>query len=150
MRLMIPPVIQILATGMASWGAAALLPALSYELAGVPVVARIFFIAGIACVLPSLWAFFQAKTTVNPVEPDQATSLVTTGMYSISRNPMYLGFLLILTGWALELQNAAALLPVPLFVWIMTILQIRPEEEALEELFGEDYNSYRKRVRRWI
>ena len=63
---------------------------------------------------------------------------------------MYLGMAILLTGWSLYLGTLAALLIVPAFVWLLTEIQIKPEEAALESVFGADYQSYKTRVRRWI
>lgn len=83
-------------------------------------------------------------------EPHAASSLVTGGVFYISRNPMYLGLLLILIGWALGLGTASPWIVPPVFVIVVTVLQIIPEEQALEKLFGEPYVDYRRRVARWI
>ena len=105
---------------------------------------------GIALAMVALVRFRQAQTTVNPMEPERATSLVTDGIFRISRNPMYLGLLLLLTGWALWLGTASPWCVPPLFVIAISVAQIVPEERALEELFGERYLAYRQSVARWI
>ncbi len=105
---------------------------------------------GIAFAMAAFLRFRQAQTTVNPMEPEKATSLVTDGVFRISRNPMYLGLLLLLTGWALWLGTASPWFVPPLFVITISFAQIVPEERALEELFGERYRAYRKSVARWI
>jgi protein-S-isoprenylcysteine O-methyltransferase Ste14 len=76
--------------------------------------------------------------------------VVTGGVYRISRNPMYLGFLLALAGWAVYLSNAAAAGLLPAFVAYMTQFQIKPEERALLAKFGSEFAQYTSRVRRWI
>ena len=76
--------------------------------------------------------------------------MVSSGIYGRTRNPMYLGFLLALAGWAAWLANGAALLVLPVFVLLMNRLQIAPEERALGAHFGAEYQGYRARVRRWI
>lgn len=98
----------------------------------------------------SLYLFFRSKTTVNPLNPGNASQLVTTGPYRISRNPMYLGLLLMLAGWALYLGSIAPLLALPLFVWILTKQQIEPEEIILAGKFGKQYEDYQRNVRRWL
>ncbi len=88
---------------------------------------------------------------MNPTKPDQASVLITAGIYGISRNPMYLGFLALLIGWSLYLANAVALILVPIgFVAYMNRFQIAAEERALKALFGDEYVSYARRVRRWL
>ena len=105
--------------------------------------------AGGALALAGVWAFARSRTTVNPLAPQRARALVTGGVYRYTRNPMYLGMLLALAGWAVWLGNAAALLALPLFVAVLNTLQIRPEEAALRARFGADYARYAQRVRRW-
>jgi protein-S-isoprenylcysteine O-methyltransferase Ste14 len=94
--------------------------------------------------------FRQARTTFDPLKPREASVLVTDGVFRVSRNPMYLGLALLLIGWALWLGTVSPWLVPPLFVIVISVVQIVPEEQALEELFGETYLAYRHRVRRWI
>ncbi len=84
------------------------------------------------------------------MRPDSASSLVVSGVYRYTRNPMYLGFLLILPGWAAFLSNAAARVVFPAFVLYMDHFQVFPEERALASLFAQEFADYRARVRRWI
>ena len=95
-------------------------------------------------------AFVRAKTTVNPLDPGSAEKLVTTGLFRFSRNPMYLGMLLALTGWVIWLGAWSAMLAPALFIWIMTAFQIKPEERSLQLKFGDQFTLYRTRTRRWI
>jgi protein-S-isoprenylcysteine O-methyltransferase Ste14 len=95
-------------------------------------------------------SFIRAKTTVNPMKPDSSSSLVVSGIYQFTRNPMYLGFLLGLFGWAIFLSNALAFFLLPAFIAYMNRFQIEPEEKALARLFGEQFVAYRSRVRRWL
>ncbi|TVU81503.1 isoprenylcysteine carboxylmethyltransferase family protein [Pseudoalteromonas neustonica] len=103
----------------------------------------IFCIAGVV-------SFRLAKTTVNPNKPDQASALVTTGVYKISRNPMYVGFAFILAGWGVWLTSLWALLCVLGFICYLTWFQIIPEERALLKIFGQGYSDYKSRVKRWL
>jgi len=100
--------------------------------------------------IAALIAFARARTTINPVEPEQAKTLVTTGLYQISRNPMYLAMALILLGGALRVGNIGAFIAPTLFVWAITMFQIKPEERALQSIFGEDFKAYRQQTRRWL
>ena len=84
------------------------------------------------------------------MRPDSTSSLVVSGIYKYTRNPMYLGFLLVLLGWATFLSNLAALALLPAFVVYMNHFQIGPEERALGSLFAQEYQAYHARVRRWI
>lgn len=95
-------------------------------------------------------AFLRSSTTVTSVKPQKASTLVVGGLYRVSHNPMYLGMLILLIGWALWLGNPASLLLLPMFVIYLTVFQIKPEEAALSEKFGVDHDAYRRRVRRWL
>lgn len=94
--------------------------------------------------------FKRAKTTVNPLHPERASAVVTSGIYRFTRNPMYVGIALVLLGWFVFLGSLSALVGLPLFVWYITRFQIRPEERALEAKFGAEYISYLESVRRWL
>ena len=100
--------------------------------------------------LSSLFLFFKRKTTPNPFAPKNASHLVTSGMYRYTRNPMYVGLAILLTGWAIYLGSASPFLLIPLFIFVLTIQQIKPEEETLEEKFGQEYINYKNSVRRWL
>jgi protein-S-isoprenylcysteine O-methyltransferase Ste14 len=95
-------------------------------------------------------SFRRAKTTMNPIKPSAASSLVTNGVYRFTRNPMYLGLSITLMGWAVFLSNLLALVAVPLFVLYISRFQINPEERVLSSLFGAEYAAYKEKVRRWL
>lgn len=100
--------------------------------------------------LAGVISFRRARTTVNPLKPETATALVTSGVYRYTRNPMYLGMLAILVAWAAFLASPAALLG-PLGFWTyIQRFQIRPEEKMLTSLFGRAFTDYTSRVRRWL
>jgi protein-S-isoprenylcysteine O-methyltransferase Ste14 len=105
---------------------------------------------GIAVSVAAFRRFKRAGTTVNPRDPAKATRLVTDGVFRFSRNPMYLGLLLMLIGWALLLGSIGEWIVPPLFAIGITHVQIIPEEQALARLFGDDYLAYQRRVARWI
>jgi protein-S-isoprenylcysteine O-methyltransferase Ste14 len=105
---------------------------------------------GIAVSIAAFVRFRQARTTVNPTDPSKASCLVTDSVFRYSRNPMYLGLVLLLIGWALWLGSASPWLIPPLFMITVTNLQIIPEERALARLFGEQYLAYQRSVARWI
>ena len=132
------------------WGIAAVLPSLRVDVPRAGLIAAIFAALGILIAGAGLVAFHRARTTANPMRPEAATSLVTTGIYRWTRNPMYLGWLPVLAGWAVYLQHAGALLMVPLFMLYLTRFQIIPEERALAAKFGGQFDAYRQRVRRWL
>jgi protein-S-isoprenylcysteine O-methyltransferase Ste14 len=113
-------------------------------------VLLVFLGAGAAIGIAGVRAFHRAHTTVNPWRPHASSELVVSGIYQRTRNPMYLGLLLALAGWGLYLANLYSLLLGFLFVPYMNRFQIRPEERALEQVFGEAFVEYCKRVRRWL
>ncbi len=95
-------------------------------------------------------SFRRARTTVNPFAPERTVNIVSSGIYRLSRNPMYLGMVCILTGWAVWLWQVQAVLGMVLFVAWITRFQIIPEERVLTQKFGTEYRQYRQRVRRWV
>ncbi|MTI88495.1 MAG: isoprenylcysteine carboxylmethyltransferase family protein [Balneolaceae bacterium] len=107
-------------------------------------------IAGVLIALAGTFEFSRNKTTVNPHKPENTSVFVQSGIYRISRNPMYLGMALILAGAALKWGHMANLLVPPLFILYMNTFQILPEEEVMEQKFGEAFREYKERVRRWV
>lgn len=107
-------------------------------------------LAGLVVAMSGLLAFVRARTTVNPKAPERSSAVVSSGIYRYTRNPMYLGFVFLLTAWAVYLGHLVPWLLIPLFMVFLTRLQIRPEERALTKLFGDEYREYRQRVRRWL
>jgi len=107
-------------------------------------------ILGLACAIPSFKLFARYKTTISPLKPSDATALVTEGMYRYSRNPMYLGLLLLTIASTIWFGTWFGIIINILFIFLINFLQIIPEEEALLEIFGEEYEEYKKNVRRWI
>jgi protein-S-isoprenylcysteine O-methyltransferase Ste14 len=114
------------------------------------VVAGLLGLLGAGIALVGVVQFRRHKTTMNPFTPEQSSTLVTSGVYRWSRNPMYLGFLLLLLGWGAWLANGAALFLIPGFVVYMNRFQIGPEEVALRRHFGAPFDQYCATVRRWI
>lgn len=118
---------------------------------GVRLALMIFLIgAGATLGISGVIAFKRAKTTVNPLKPETASVLVTSGIYQYSRNPMYTGLAMWLMAWALYLNSVIALMGVVAFVWYMSRFQIVPEERAMLRLFGPQFELYKARVRRWL
>ena len=98
----------------------------------------------------ALLQFWNIKTSIDPLHPEKASSLVTSGIFNYTRNPMYLALLLLLIAWGLHLGNAFNTLCAAGFVYFMNYFQIGPEEEALSKKFGKEYQLYLKAVRRWF
>ncbi len=146
----IPPPLVMLLTAFAMWQFARLLPRVDVDDTVRLVLAGLFLIDALFCCLAGVYCFRRAHTTVDPLHPDKASRLVTGGIYRVSRNPMYLGFAILLLAWAVFLASPWRLLGVPAFMAFITRFQIRPEERALETLFGEEYRDYQAQVRRWL
>ena len=150
LELKIPPVIVVAISGWLMWVFALLLPGFGRVLPGRLAVAGLLVAAGVAVALAGVVAFRRSRTTVNPLRPETASSLVSSGIYRYTRNPMYLGMALVLLGWGVWLSNPASLIGLFAFVAYMNRFQIGPEERALAALFGEAFADYQARVRRWI
>ena len=150
LELKIPPLLVWFIIAGAMLGVARFAPSLSFTLAGSSAIALGFAALGGALAVAGVIAFRARRTTVNPLTPGASTSVVSSGVYRVSRNPMYLGFLLALAGWAVYLSNAGAVLLLPAFVAYMTRYQIKPEERALLAKFGAEFAQYMSRVRRWL
>ncbi len=146
----IPPPVLCLLTGVAMWGLNMALPGTA-----LPGIWRIILpvltgIAAISFATPAFFAFGKAKTTIDPVHVDRAAAVVSTGIYSITRNPMYVALTLLLVAWALWLSVPWTLAAPLLFALYLHRFQIIPEERAMLARFGREYAEYRERVRRWL
>ncbi len=150
LELKIPPVLVTIAFASMMWLLALATPDVHALRGLASVFSAIAMLTGGLFALSGVVAFRKARTTVNPTTPGASSSLVTAGVYRYTRNPMYLGFLLLLIGWGLFLANAFALTLTFAFVGYMNRFQIEPEEKALESLFGSDFATYRTQVRRWL
>ena len=150
LELKIPPPLVALGSGALMWFASALVAPFAMPNVIRVSVALAVALIGISLDLTGLIAFVRAKTTINPLKPAATAALVTTGLYRVTRNPMYLGMLLVLFGWAVFLSNLAALLIAPLFALYITRFQIIPEERVLAEKFGVAFAAYKNSVRRWL
>lgn len=150
LALKIPPVAAFLVAGGGMWLLGRSFAAGAIAIPGAPMIAAGCATAGMAVGIAGIAAFREHGTTVHPMHPEKASTVVRSGVYRFTRNPMYLGLTLMLSGWAVYLGSLAAVLVVPLFVAYMTRFQIVPEERALQERFGADFLTYRDSVRRWL
>ncbi len=150
LELKIPPPVVALLAATVMWLASRAAPALGFDVPARRMIAAGLALAGVVVSVMGVVSFHRARTTVNPMRPQAASSLVVSGVYRVSRNPMYVGLLLVLLGWAVLLANVLALAIVPTFILYMNRFQIGPEETALAKMFGEQYATYRSRVRRWL
>lgn len=132
------------------WLVSANMPSLAFDFPWRTAAALGFVSAGVIIGLIAVVAFRKANTTVNPTKPGTTSAMVTSGIYRYSRNPMYVGFLLALTGWAAFLSHTLAFALLPAFVVYMNRFQISPEERALTANFGSQFVTYKQAVRRWL
>ena len=150
LELKVPPPAVALLVALAMWLATYGSDALSFAVPERRAVSMALAALGIGVSTAGTWSFWRARTTVNPTRPEAASSLVATGIFRFTRNPMYLGLFLVLAGWAAHLANAAALAGPLLFALYVTRFQILPEERALTTKFGPEFDAYKIRTRRWI
>ena len=150
LELKIPPLLLALIIAGLMWAMVLITPSIPLPLMLRIPLTVLLASAGVYFMVSGVLTFKLAETTVNPIRPETASSLVTHGVYRLSRNPMYLGFLLCLLGWGFLLGSLFSLLLAGAFAWYMTELQIKPEETALIKRFGQSYKDYLKKTRRWI
>lgn len=150
MKLKIPPALVAAIIAGLMRTVSVYLPFGSLTLFGAYWVAGVMLFAGGVLGMVSLFQFYRNGTSIDPHKPQKARSLVTGGIYQYSRNPMYLALFFLLIAYASILQNVLNLVLFPLFIWYMNRYQIIPEEEVMEEKFGDQYREYKSRVRRWF
>jgi len=114
------------------------------------IISLFLMILGLTIFVSAVKSFRIQKTTVNPLDPKQASSLVTSGIFKLSRNPMYLGMLIILLSMAFKFNLIGGLITSIFFYIFITKFQIIPEEAAMNELFGNEFIDYCKKTKRWI
>ena len=132
-------------------GLSKVLPQITIVFSYMNAIALVFFLAGFGIAVSGVVSFRRRETTLNPTRPSSASSLVACGVYRFSRNPMYLGLLLVLAALGFYLANPLVLvLGVATFVLYINKYQIEPEEQALLQLFGETFIEYKKNTRRWF
>jgi protein-S-isoprenylcysteine O-methyltransferase Ste14 len=152
MKAKIPPPLVLVACGILMWLTDKLLPRFSFVFPTRLLAFWIFLLMGVLLLASGASNFLRRNTTIHPDRKSlsKATTLVTTGIYRYSRNPIYLGMAIMLVAWVIFLQNWLSVLGVIIFVLFIDYYQIRPEEQALEKVFGEEYVRYKRRVRRWV
>lgn len=150
LELKIPPVAIVLIVAALMWLISAAVPEFTLSFPGRSFVSGFLVFVGITVTILGVFSFRRAKTTLNPMRPDSTSSLVVEGVYKVTRNPMYLGFLLVLLGWAVFLSNPLSYTFIPAFVVYMNRFQIAPEEKALEAVFQDIFRAYKAKVRRWL
>jgi protein-S-isoprenylcysteine O-methyltransferase Ste14 len=150
LELKVPPLIVVAMAAVLMWAIAKAAPNLTLLYPGRVPVATALLVVGITIVVMGVVAFRRSSTTVDPRFPENASHIVSSGIYRYTRNPMYLGMLVVLIAWMVLLSNIGTVVMPVLFLLYITRWQIAPEERALAEKFGAEYEVYRKSVRRWL
>lgn len=150
MKIKLPPVLVMIIFGGLMYVLAKFLPVGDFNFFGRRELALFLMVLGFLVIFISVAQFSRAKTTTDPINPEKASRLITTGIYKYTRNPMYLGMLLFLLAFGLKLGNAFNTLLAAGFVSYMNRFQIKGEEEALMAMFAKEYNIYCKLTRRWF
>lgn len=146
----IPPPLVMLVTGIAIAAAGRLEPLIPLPPFWRHLLAGGLLLAGLGIVALGVMRFRAAGTTIDPTRPDQASTLVATGIYRFTRNPMYLGFATMLLGWSVLWRSVWGLALTAVFVGYIHRFQILPEERALRAKFGAEFEAFASQVRRWI
>ena len=113
-------------------------------------ISILFFLSGIVCFFFAIKLFKNHNTTISPLKPEKATSLIVSGIYMYSRNPMYLGMLFILISISIRFNIIGGIISISTFIIYITKFQIIPEEEQLKRIFGEKFLNYKKKTRMWL
>jgi protein-S-isoprenylcysteine O-methyltransferase Ste14 len=150
LELRIPPPAVGLLVGTLMWVTSSTLPSFAFTVPARTELAVAPALAGVVLGSLGFMSFRRARTTVNPIKPGETTALVAVGVYKLTRNPMYLGMLLMLIGWAIFLSNVVAFAFLPVFVLYINRFQIAPEERVLALKFGSEFAAYQASVRRWV
>ena len=150
LELRIPPPVVAVIVGVLMWAISVGTGAWEISLPIRSVVALAIAAVGVVFSTAGIVQFRRSKTTVNPTKPETASALVSSGVFKITRNPMYVGLALVLVAWGAFLSSPWTLLGPLAFAAYIARFQIIPEERALSVLFGGEYSTYKSRVRRWL
>ena len=150
LELKIPPPALALLVAVAMWGVSSATSRFEISMVLRNTTVIVIAIVGLGFAVSGVFAIRRARTTISPIKPEAASSLVTSGVYRFTRNPMYLGLSLALLAWAIFLSSAWALLGPLAFVLYIGRFQIAPEERVLSKLFGPAFADYQSKVRRWL
>ncbi len=149
-RILIPPPFYLVISLFLMWLIDTFVPIGGFLSPYINRIGIILIVLAILLDILLLIQFLRSKTTPNPLYPEKTSRLITSGLYRYSRNPMYLGMVIILCGWGLYLGSWLSLAIVPFFIMLLNKTQIAAEESILKKNFGKDYRYYQQQVRRWI
>lgn len=150
MELKVPPVLVFLFFGLVMYVTATFLPFGYFDFFGRKLLSQVLLVLAILIMIIAIFQFYKTKTTISPLKPEKASNLVTGGVYTFSRNPIYLAMLLILLALGVVLGNAFNTLTAAAFVGYMNKFQIIPEERILLDKFGRSFKEYCTLTRRWF
>ena len=148
MKTKIPPPIVTLIFGLCIYFSGPYFPEYIFSMANF--LSGLILFVGVSILIVSAVSFKRHQTTINPLKPEQASSLIISGVFSFSRNPMYLGMVFILLALSFRFNLVGGILFTSIFIMYITKFQIIPEEAAMKSIFGEDFNKYKNKTRRWI
>ena len=148
METKIPPPIVTLVFGLSIYFSRGIFQAVEIKYSFY--IGILLLILGLGILISAVGLFRKDKTTVNPLSPEQATKLVTDGIFKYSRNPMYLGMALVLCSITVFFNLIGGIILIALFCFYITKFQIIPEERAMSNLFSQDFDKYKEATRRWI
>lgn len=146
----VPPPIVALIVGFLMWGGAHAGPTFTLATATRVSVSVVFALAAAVFGFSAFGAFRRANTTIDPINIDRASALVTRGVFSVTRNPMYVALTALLTSWGIYLASWVVFLGPVAFVLYITRFQIVPEERVMRSKFGTAYQEYSAHTRRWL
>ncbi|MBL4679471.1 MAG: isoprenylcysteine carboxylmethyltransferase family protein [Pseudomonadales bacterium] len=146
----IPPPLIAISAALLMFSATIIFPTLMIAIPFGNIIGAILFIVSAFVMGAGVWEFRQRSTTINPLKPETASSLVNTGIFQYTRNPMYLGMAGILVGLFFYWGNFVSALIIPVFLLYIYQFQIKPEERAMIKLFSSEFEDYCKQVRPWI
>ena len=144
----IPPPVVTLAFGLMIYFSRNIFPDINNII--FYILSLFFIILGPFILISAVRSFKAEQTTINPININNASSLVISGVFKYSRNPMYLGMVFILLALSLRFNIVGGILFTSIFIMYINKFQIIPEEEAMKSIFGEDFNKYKNKTRRWI
>ena len=123
---------------------------IEYSQLHLKAVGMIFLILGLTLIFLAVLKFIKTKTTVDPTRPEKTSNLVISGVYKLTRNPMYLGMLFLIIAYAIYNNSIFGCIVVPIFIFYINKFQIEPEEIEMRKKFGESFENYCKKVNRWL
>lgn len=123
---------------------------MAINIQALSLLSYVLFLLGFGILIMAARSFKEHNTTINPIKIETASSLVVSGIFNYSRNPMYLGMVLILLGLSLKFNLIGGLIFTALFIIFITNFQIKPEEKVMLKIFGEEFVNYKDKVRRWL